>query len=74
MQERSLQDEIATQCFIFLAAFCKNHPGNQANLFKYLDFFMQFLTLDAEVGVCLKQIFSNNRPLCSQVTETQVLF
>ena len=67
-----MREDLITECFTFLAKLCSNHPGNQTILFQHLELFLQFLTVNTVVGVCIKEIFLNNRTLCAQVSETQV--
>jgi len=60
---------ICSHTFTFLTAFCRNNPDNQAALFSHLDLFLKFVESSLECGLLLPELISDNRNLCSRLTE-----
>jgi cytochrome b561 len=77
MKLRKLQDrdEVLALCLELLKRFCRDNRHNQMKLFPYLDFFLQYIdesALTFKVSQLLKEIFLNNKTVCSQVSEAQL--
>jgi len=52
--------------------FCRVSVDNQNALFPFLDVYLRVLGKKVGVAKCIKELFINNRSLCSQVSESQI--
>ena len=52
--------------------FCRDSVDNQNALFPFLDVYLRVLGKKVGVAKCIKELFINNRSLCSQVSESQI--
>ncbi|KAL6077190.1 Inositol 1,4,5-trisphosphate receptor type 1, variant 2 [Balamuthia mandrillaris] len=69
---RTTSKEMLTVAAYFLRVFCKDNAENQTTLFEYLDSLLSMLGNGIQIASTINEIFKNNRPLCSQVTEDQI--